>query len=139
MSANDGLEDRLQRALDGALSRVLSAPPVPPQLRQRVRAAVLRATDQEITQARARLDREARAQLAELEQGFLRLRRRTLGTLIGAAFATGAVVAWLMPYLTARFGPNAPLLLAAGGTVIGLAIAASSWLKRADLSDLIRG
>src|SRR5215472_7436852 len=129
MSSNDNVQDPLQRALDRALSRVLSAPPVPPQLRKRVQAAILRATDQEITQARARLDREARAQLAELEQGFVRLRRRTLGTLIGVAFATGAVVAWLMPYLTARFGPNAPMVLAAGGAVIGLAIAAGSWLR----------
>lgn len=139
MSPNDEAEDRLQRALDQALARVLSAPPVPKQLRTRVQAAVLRAGDQELAQARARLEREARVHLAELEQGYLRVRRRTLGSLIGAAFAAGAAVAWLMPYLKAHFGPNAPLVLAAGGAVVGLAIAAGSWLKRADLADLIRG
>src|SRR6516164_2244225 len=128
MSTNDEAEDRLQHALDQALSRVLSAPPVPRQLRERVQAAVLRAGDQTLAQARARLEREARTQLAELEQGFIRVRRRTLGTLIGAAFATGAVVTLLMPHLTARFGPNAPLVLAAGGALVGLAIAAGSWL-----------
>ncbi len=138
MSPSDEAEDRLQQALDQALSRVLSAPPVPRQLRARVQAALLRAGDQALAQARTRLEREARAQLAELEQGFIRVRRKTLGTLIGAAFATGAAVAWLMPYLTARFGPNAPLVLAAGGAVLGLAIAAGSWLKRAELADLIR-
>ena len=139
MSPDDETEDGLQRALDQALSRVLSAPPVPPQLRARVQAALLRAGEQTLAQARAKLEREARTQLAELEQGFIRVRRRTLGTLIGAAFATGAVAALLMPYLTARFGPNAPVVLAAGGAVLGLAIAAGSWLKRADLVDLIRG
>ena len=138
MSPNDEADDGLQQALDQALSRVLSPPPVPRQLRARVQAAVLRAGDQALAQARARLESEARAQLAELEQGFIRLRRRTLGTLIGAAFAVGAVVAWLMPYLTARFGPNAPLVLAAGGSALGLAIAVGSWLKRSDLADLIR-
>jgi hypothetical protein len=139
MSPNDEGEDRLQRALDQALSRVLSAPPLPRQLRARVQAAVLRAAEHDLVQVRVRLEREARAQLAELEQGYLRVRRRTLGTLIGAAFAAGAVVAWLMPYLTARFGPNAPLVLAAGGAALGLVIAAGSWLKRGDLADLIRG
>jgi hypothetical protein len=138
MNPSDEAEDRLQRALDRALARVLSAPPLPKQLRARVRAAVLRAGDQELSQVRARLEREARLQLAELEQGYLRVRRRTLGTLIGAAFAAGAAVAWLMPYLKAHFGPNAPLVLAAGGAVIGLAIAAGSWLRRADLADLLR-
>jgi VIT1/CCC1 family predicted Fe2+/Mn2+ transporter len=139
MSTNDEAEDRLQHALDQALSRVLSAPPVPQQLRARVQAAVLRAGDQTLAQARAKLEREARTQLAEFEQGFIRVRRRTLGTLIGAAFATGAVVTLLMPYLTARFGPNAPLVLAAGGAVLGIAIAVGSWVKRADLVDLMRG
>jgi hypothetical protein len=139
MSTNDEAEDRLQRALDQALTRVLSAPPVPRHLRARVQAAVLRVGDQALVQARARLEREARTQLADLEQGFIRVRRRTLGTLIGAAFATGAAVTLLMPYLTARFGPNTTLVLAAGGAVVGLAIAAGSWLKRADLVDLIRG
>lgn len=139
MSPSDEAEDRLQRALDQALSRVLSAPPLPSRLRTRVQAAVLRAGDQEIAQARARLEREARMHLAELEQGFLRVRRRTLGTLIGAAFAAGAAVAWLMPYLKAHFGANAPMVLAASGAVIGLAIAVGSWLKQGDLADLIRG
>ena len=138
MNPSDEAEDRLQRALDRALARVLSAPPQPKQLRARVRTAVLRAGDQELAQARARLEREARLQLAELEQGYLRVRRRTLGTLIGAAFAVGAAVALLMPYLKAHFGPNAPLVLAAGGAVIGFAIAAGSWRRRADLVELLR-
>jgi hypothetical protein len=138
MKPDDGADDPLQWALDRALTRVLAPPSVPAQLRTRVRAAVRRAGDDELTQARARLEREARTQLADLEQGYVRLQRRTLGTLIGAAFAVGAAVAWLMPYLTARFGPNAPLVLAAGGAVLGLAIAAVSWSRRAELLDLLR-
>lgn len=138
MSPSNESENGLQQALDQALARVLAAPAVPRQLRARVQAAVLRAADEGMVQTRARLEREARAQLAELEQGYLRLRRRTLGTLIGAAFAAGAAVAWLMPYLTARFGPDAPLVLAGSGAAIGLTIAVGSWLKRADLADLIR-
>lgn len=139
MSAGDAGQEAWRGALDQALSRALSAPPVPPRLRLRVRAAMLRAGEDELAQARRRLEREARIELAAIEQGYLRLRRRTLGTLIGAAFAAGAAVAWLMPYLSARFGANAPLVLAAAGAVLGLAIAAGSWIKRADLSELIRG
>ena len=138
MNPDEGADHPLQRALDQALARVLSPPSVPGELRKRVRAAVLRAGDEAIAQARGRLEREARAQLSELEQGYLRVRRRTLGTLIGAAFATGAAVAWLMPYLSARFGPNAPLVLAAGGGILGIAIAVGSWLHRSDLRDPIR-
>jgi VIT1/CCC1 family predicted Fe2+/Mn2+ transporter len=138
MSPTEPPEDRLQQALDQALARVLAAPPVPKALRTRVQAAVLRAGEDALAQARARLEREARAQLAELEQGYLRVRRRTLGTLIGAAFAAGAAVALLMPYLKAQFGANAPLVLAAGGALVGLSIAAGSWLRRADWSELLR-
>jgi len=138
VKSGEGTDQPLQRALDQALSRVLSPPAVPGDLRKRVLAAVLRGGDDAIAQARVRLEREARAQLSELEQGYMRLRRRTLGILIGAAFATGAAVAWLMPYLSARFGPNAPLVLAAGGAALGLSIAAGTWLNRSDLRDLIR-
>ena len=49
----------------------------------------------------------------------MRLRRRTLGTLIGGAFAAGAAVAVALPWLQSTFGPNAMLVLAAAGRARG--------------------
>ena len=40
----------------------------------------------------AAAEREHAAQLADLHRGYVRLRQRTLGTLIGAAFAAGLLV-----------------------------------------------
>jgi hypothetical protein len=126
-------EDPRERALDGALARVLSAPAVPPEFHARLQAALARASESKGGRAtqRARLEREQRARLAEFEADYLRLRRRTLGTLIGGAFAAGAAVAVALPWLKASFGPNAIFVLAGLGALAGLAIGTASWLGRA--------
>ena len=138
-------EDARERALDGALARVLSAPALPAEFHTQLQAALVRAGESASGRAngRARLEREQRERLAELEAGYLRLRRRTLGTLIGGAFAAGAAVAVALPWLKASFGPNAIFILAALGALAGLAIGTASWLARAEapnplerLSDL---
>ncbi|HXN11344.1 MAG TPA: hypothetical protein VN859_08880, partial [Steroidobacteraceae bacterium] len=74
-----------------------------------------------------------------LESGYLRLRRRTLATLVGGAFAAGAGVAVALPWLRASFGPNADLILVSLGAAIGLAIAAASWIDRPEPWDPLAG
>ena len=90
-------------------------------------------SDTELWTVRARIEREQREQLAELERSYVRLRRRTLATLIGAAFASGTVVALLLPWLTLRFGTYTPLVLAGGGAVAGLVLAAAILRERRSL------
>ena len=75
--------------------------------------------------------------MAELDADYLRLRRRTLGTLIGGAFAAGAAVAVAFPWLQASFGPNATYVLAGLGAVVGLGIGTASWIGRLRLPNLL--
>jgi hypothetical protein len=137
MTENGRPRDPLSR-LDAVLARTLLPPAVPRTLRARVEAAVAQTKEADFPASRRHLELEARKQLAELEAQYVRLRRRTLGTVIGAAFAAGAVAAWFMPYLTAQLGRAAPLVLALGGTIAGLAIAAAVVRNRADIVDLLR-
>lgn len=118
--------------LDAALARALPPPELPADFRARLSAAIARETELGAANlaARPRLEREQRQRLAELEAGYLRLRRRTLGTLIGGAFAAGAAVAVAMPWLTATFGGNAMLVLSVLGAAIGLTIGTASWIAR---------
>ena len=117
----------LDSALDAALGRALR-PPVPPaDWRVRLNAALAHAgEDQDAESSRVRLERERCQGLAELEAGYLRLRRRTLGTLIGGAFAAGAGLTLLLPWLKAVLGGNTMLIVAVLGGSIGLAIAGTS-------------
>ena len=125
----------LERVLDAALARALAPPELPVDFRARLTAAIARESEREALspQLRARLQREERERLLEFEAGFVRLRRRTLGTLIGGAFAAGAAVTIAMPWARATFGPNALLVLASIGAAAGLAIGLSSWLARASV------
>jgi hypothetical protein len=131
---NNGNEhnNERERALDAALARALAPPELPLDFRAQLTAAIARDSDREALspQLRVRLEREQRERLLEFEAGYLRLRRRTLGTLIGGAFAAGAAVAVAMPWARATFGPNAMLVLASIGAAVGLAIGLSSWLSR---------
>jgi hypothetical protein len=81
-----------------------------------------------VSDVRSRLEREQRATLAKLEEDYVRLRRRTLGTMIGGAFAAGAAAAVALPWVTARLGPIAPLVIASTGVVVGIWIGVASWL-----------
>jgi hypothetical protein len=127
--------DEHARALDAALARALPPPELPAGFHARLTAAIARESDREALspQQRARLEREQRQRLAEFEAGFVRLRHRTLSTLIGGAFAAGAAVAIAMPWARATFGPNAMLVLASIGTAVGLAIGLYSWRSRASV------
>jgi hypothetical protein len=123
-------ESSEMRALDAALAAVLEPPALPSGFRTRLAALLAeaeRAGDGRAARAAA-LDRELRERLAELDAGYLRLRRRTLGALIGGAFAAGAVMAVAMPWLEATFGANRPYALAGAGTLIALALI-GAWMS----------
>jgi hypothetical protein len=130
MSEARGPRESLEQALDAALGRVLSPPAVPPHFRTRLMAALARVSDETLAEARRRLQLEEAARLADLEAGYLRLRRRTLGTLIGVAFAAGAALTLALPWLREHFGPATPLLLSGLGGVIGVGIGVKAWLER---------
>ena len=80
-NAGDGLE----RALDRALKRHLVAPALPAGFRQQLQAAIIQSAQRDPAALAAALEREHQAQLAALQSDYVRLRQRTLGTLIGAA------------------------------------------------------
>ena len=127
-------------ALDAALARALAPPALPAGFQLRLQAALARqasGTEQRAAR-RAQAQREERQHLAELDADYLRLRRRTLGTLIGGAFAAGAAVAVVLPWFKSIFGPNAMLALAALGAVVGLAIGTASRMARLGVPQALR-
>ena len=129
-----GRPSPLDSALGEALARALPPPVPPPDFRIGLTAALARAGQHEDSEStRMRLERERREGLAELESGYLRLRRRTLGTLIGGAFAAGASLTLLFPWLKAMLGADAILVVAVLGATAGLTIAGTSRLVRSAL------
>ena len=129
----------LDAAVDAALARALSPPALPAGFQMRLQAALAQqasGADQRAL-SRAQAQREQWHQLATLDADYLRLRRRTLGTLIGGAFAAGAAVAVALPWLQASVGPNAIYVLAGLGALIGLGIGTASWIGRVRLPNLL--
>ena len=119
-----------ERALDEALGRALPAPKVPHDFPIRLSVALSRATESDLTDLRARLEKERREQLQTLEADYMRVRRGTFGTLLGVAFAAGAVAVIVMPWLRAHLGAYAPMAVAWGGTALGLGVAFFEPLRR---------
>jgi hypothetical protein len=66
------------------------------------------------------------------------VRQRTLGGLIGGAFAAGLLITFALPWITAHFGPNAVFALPAAGAAIGLALSLRSWWQRSSLARLLQ-
>ncbi len=124
MSGTDSPE---MRKLDAALAAALQPPSLPPGFESRLAAALQQEPRPEWGRAaREALEREHLERLAELEAGYVRLRRRTLGTLIGAAFGAGAVLTLALPLLQRAWGANLPYILAGGGALLGLALVVAS-------------
>ena len=121
--------DELDRALDAHLERLLLPPPVPVQFRSNLQAALVRAGDSSLSDVRSRLERERREVLEELQQNYVRVRRRTLGIMIGAAFAAGVSAVVVLPWVTAHLGSIAPLVIASTGAAIGIWIGLASWWR----------
>ncbi len=123
----NGAEGAQMRKLDEALAAALQPPSLPPGFEARLAAALQAEPRPEWGRAaREALEREHLERLAELEAGYVRLRRRTLGTLVGAAFAAGAILTLALPLLQRAWGANLPYILAGGGALLGLALAAAS-------------
>ncbi|MDE2219666.1 MAG: hypothetical protein KGL25_01160 [Gammaproteobacteria bacterium] len=126
--------DPLDGALDRALAKTLTAPGLPAGFRAQLRAAIARHPQQDRAQLRAALEREHAAQLAELRSGYVRLRQRTLGILIGSGFAAGLLVTLALPWLKAHFGQDGVFALPAIGAIIGLALSLNAWWQRSNLA-----
>lgn len=126
---NELQNGELDRALEAQLERTLAPPEVPAHFRAKLQAALVRAGDSSLSDARSQLERERREKLVELEQHYVRLQRRTLGTMIGGAFAAGALAAVVLPWVTAHLGPFAPLVIASTGAAVGIWIGVASWLR----------
>ena len=127
----------LERALDRALARCLAPPELPPDFRRQLRAAVARSASTDQVRLRAALELEHAQQLAELQSGYVRLRQRTLGGLIGGAFAAGLLITLALPWITAHFGPNAVFALPAIGAAVGLAMSLRTWWQRSSMARLL--
>jgi hypothetical protein len=110
----------LDRTLDEALGRAVSAPEIPQAFRTRLNAALSRASETDLLLLRERLESERRQQLEELQADYVRVRRGTLGTLIGVAFAAGAAATIAMPWLRAHLGTYTPLAIVWGAVALGL-------------------
>jgi hypothetical protein len=125
-------DDPRAQGLDAALARALAPPALPASFHARLQAALVReqAGVGDRAASRARAQHEQRERMAELDADYLRLRRRTLGTLIGGAFAAGAAVAVALPWLQASFGPAAIYVLASVGALVGIGIGTASWIGR---------
>lgn len=129
--------DALERALDRALARNLRPPLLPAGFRRGLSAAIARSGQGDHAALRAQLEREHRALVADLHQGYVRLSQRTLTALIVAAFASGIAVMLAMPWLTEQFGRNAWLVLSGLGAAVALAFGALSWWPRSTLARLL--
>lgn len=131
---NDGA---LERALDQALARCLTPPLLSADFRGQLRAAIARSANTDQAPQRAAIERQHAQQLAELQNGYVRLRQRTLGGLIGGAFAAGLLITFALPWITAQFGPNAVIALPAIGAAAGLALSLRTWWQRSNLARLL--
>jgi hypothetical protein len=131
------MDPQLDRALDTALQRALPAPALPANFRARLQAALVRAGDAE-PMPRVALEADYRRQMSAMHAGYVRLQRRTLGTLIGVAFVTGIGLTLAIPWLRASYGDVVLLIVPGAGAVAGVIIGARSWLQRSVGARLLR-
>jgi hypothetical protein len=106
-----------EQPFDAALALALAPPLLPSGFRARLMAAVARQGEYQVRQ------------LQELRQGHLRLQRRTLLTLLAAAFSAGLLAKTAVPELYSRFGNPGLLALATAGAIAGVGIAATFWWR----------
>ena len=129
--------DGPERALDRALARHLVAPALPAGFRQQLQAAIIRSGVRDPAAMAAALEREHAAQLAALQSDYVRLRQRTLGTLIGVAFAAGLLINFALPWISAHYGSNGVFALPAIGVAVGLGLSVRVWWRRSTLARLL--
>jgi hypothetical protein len=117
-------------ALDQALARALKAPDLPVGFRTRLLAALSRVSDNDLAARRHMLEREHQELLQMLHSDSIRLRWRTVGYLVGGAFAAGVGVAIGMPWIRATFGPQSDLIMVLVWVTFGLLVGIVSWVRR---------
>ena len=132
----DDKESRMHASLDQALARTLVPPTLPGGFRRRLEAAIARSAAADHAALRRQLEREYSEGMAELDSGYVRLSRRTLGTMVGGAFAAGVVVMLSLPWLNEHYGPNALWALPVAGAFVGIAISIPSWWRGSSLARL---
>ena len=124
-------DESLQHArLDRALRQAIVAPALPAGFRQRLTAAIARQPSHDAALRRELLERERLDQLAELHRDSVRLRLKTLGSLIGGAFTAGVGTTLAWPWISTTFAPHGGIALLAISAALGLAIGIPSWLQR---------
>ncbi len=128
-------EAALATALDDALARALAGPELPANFRVRLQAALARTAALDPAAMRRAVEAEHHRQLASLRADFIRIRRRTLGSLIGVAFCAGAAIAVAMPWIIGGFGAAAAIVAPTLGAAVGVAIGVGAWLRRDDLAQ----
>jgi hypothetical protein len=116
--------------LDRALAAALVPAPLPAGFETRLHAAVLAELAADLAAQRRRLEDDHRRELARLQQGYVRVRRETLVTVLAVAFTAGAAVAWAAPWLRAVLGVDLSLVLPLAALAIGAAAGAGVWVQR---------
>ena len=130
-------DEWFERVLDQALARSLVVPSLPAGFRSQLQAAVARSTSIDHAQLRAAIEREHAEQLTELRSSYVLRRQRTLGTLIGGAFAAGVLLNFALPWITANFGQKGVVALPVVGVAVGLGLSLRAWWPRSSLSRLL--
>jgi hypothetical protein len=109
-------QDQLDGALDRALAKTLQGPSLPPGFRLRL------------------LEAQYRQQLADMRSDFVRLRWRTLATLLAVAFVAGAGVATAMPWLVKTFGGNAMYVAPGFLVLVAVGLALNAAMRRREIA-----
>jgi hypothetical protein len=130
-------ENRMHASLDRALARTLVPPPLPRDFRRRLDAAIARSAAEDHAALRRRIEGEYREGIESIDGDYVRLRQRTLGSLVGGAFAAGVAVMLALPWLRAHFGPDALWLLPAGGALAGVGLSIPAWWRGSSLARLL--
>ena len=126
---NKDSHEALDAALDRALRRTLKAPALPPGFREQLRAAIVRSSEVDHAALRRQLEREEREALREMREGYVRVRRQAMFTMLLAAFVGGAAATWALPLLAQLVGPRPVALMAALGAVAGIVVAVAYTLR----------
>jgi hypothetical protein len=109
-------QDRLDGALDRALAKTLQGPSLPPGFRTRL------------------LEAQYRQQLGDMRVEFVRLRWRTLATLLAVAFVAGAGVATAMPWLVETFGGYAMYVAPGILALVAVGLALNAAMRRRQIT-----
>ncbi len=120
-------------ALDRALAASLRAPDLPTGFRAGLQLAIERAADQALRERRAQIDAERMRGLADLQAGYLRVRRDVLAMVVAAAFAAGAVATVVLPPLAQALDMQASTLAPLLAVLVGLGTGAAVWVERLGL------